>query len=378
VDKDALPAISFTATPWTALESDVAAWDALAANATEPNPFFESWFLLPALRAFSGGLDIRIMRLDVGGKLVGLMPLARRSRYYHLPLPNMGTWIHANCFLGAPLVSKGHEDAFWRALLEWADARPGMSLFLHLPHLPLDGPLHASLTAILREQNRYSALVFREERAMLSSTLSAEEYLRQALSTKKRKELRRQYNRLEDEGDVRFERYRDATQLAQWTEAFLKLEAAGWKGEAGSALRCDPSTESLFREALTGAAQQDRLERLTLSVDGRPLAMLATFLTPPGAFSFKTSFDEDFARLSPGVLLQRENLAILDDPAIAWTDSCATSDHPMIDRIWRERRPVGRLSIAIGGAARRTLFRGISLAEMARQGSPDSPSGNEA
>ena len=37
-------------------------------------------------------------------------------------------------------------------------------------------------------------------------------------------------------------------------------------------------------------------------------------LTPPGAFSYKTAFDERYARFSPGVLLQRENLAMLERP----------------------------------------------------------------
>jgi hypothetical protein len=28
---------------------------------------------------------------------------------------------------------------------------------------------------------------------------------------------------------------------------------------------------------------------------------------------------------------------LLEDATIAHTDSCATADHPMIDRVWRER-----------------------------------------
>ena len=77
------------------------------------------------------------------------------------------------------------------------------------------------------------------------------------------------------------------------------------------------------------------------------IAMLATFLTPPGAFSYKTAFDERYARFSPGVLLQRENLAILQRDGIAWTDSCAAADHPMIDHIWRERLPLCDLMVAL-------------------------------
>jgi hypothetical protein len=91
--------------------------------------------------------------------------------------------------------------------------------------------------------------------------------------------------------------------------------------------------------------------------------MLASFLCPPGAFSYKTAFDEAYARFSPGVLLQCENLALLERPGIAWTDSCAAADHPMIDHIWRERLAIAHHNVAIGGAARRLLFRALAARE---------------
>jgi len=288
-------------------------------------------------------------------------------RYYRWPIPNMASWLHGNCFLGAPLVAKGAEHAFWHALLAWADAHGGAALFLHLRQLPLTGALHAALGDVLAEGNREAAIVHREERAMLASGLSPDAYLEAALSGKKRKELRRQFARLSELGAVRFERRGDAEALAPWTGQFLALEAAGWKGRAGSALSNEPATAGLFREALAGAAARGRLERLTLYLDGRPVAMLATFLTPPGAFSYKTAFDESLARFSPGVLLQRENLAILEREGIDWTDSCAAADHPMIDHVWRERRSVGAVSIAIGGTLRRTAFHHLVQAELRRQ-----------
>lgn len=122
----------------------------------------------------------------------------------------------------------------------------------------------------------------------------------------------------------------------------------------------------MFRRSLEGAAARARLERLSLTINGRPIAMLASFLTPPVAFSYKTAFDERFARFSPGVLLQRENLRLLERPGITACDSCAAADHPMIDHIWRERRAIGRISIGIGGAARQLLFRQLSRAEKVR------------
>jgi CelD/BcsL family acetyltransferase involved in cellulose biosynthesis len=343
--------------------NDIARWDALSLMACEPNPFFESWYLLPSLRAFDPSGRIALLRVEANGALIGLMPLGRPRSYYGHPLPHLGSWIHANCFLGCPLVATGAEEQFWHALLGWADRHAGAALFLHLARLAEDGPLYRALRRVLADQGRPAAVVHRKERAMLSSPLSPQDYFEQSLSGKKRKELRRQSNRLSEEGEVALHRQPDADGIDHWADEFLALEAAGWKGAAGSALASDAATASLFREALHGAAQRGRLERLSMTLDGRAIAMLANFITAPGAFSYKTAFDEAYARFSPGVLLQQENLAMLDRSDIAWCDSCAAQDHPMIDHIWRERRAIARISIAIGGKARRALFRPLIRAE---------------
>ena len=354
---------------WQAFENPNAraAWDSLSAATSEPNPFLESWYLLPALRALDPGHEALFLRFHHDGALAGMLPLVREKRYYRWPFPHLRNWVHANCFLGAPLVIAGLEAEFWRALLAWADAHAGTALFLHLGAMPLTGPVDAGLRQVLAEQGREAGVVFSEDRAMLASPLSPEAYLEAAMSGKKRKELRRQHARLSELGEVTVERLADASGLTAWLDEFLALEHSGWKGAAGSALASHRATEALFREAMAGAAVRGRLERLSLRLNGEPIAMLASFLTPPGAYSFKTAFDERYARFSPGVLLQRENLAVLERPSIAWTDSCAAADHPMIDHIWRERRPVGRWSIAIGGKARRTLFHHLLRAELGRK-----------
>jgi len=364
----AAPAVDASVSDWRGADNPDfrAAWDDLAGRAAEPNPFFESWYLLPALRAHDPEGDVRLFCLHHDGALAGLVPLAPLSHYYGKPIPHWSAWMHGNCFLGAPLVAEGHETAFWQALLAWADRHAGRCLFLHLPHLPLDGANYRALAALCAEPGRPAGLVHREERAMLASDLTPDAYLEAALTGKKRKELRRQFARLSELGTLTITQTRDLADLEQWIEDFLALEHSGWKGSAGSALASHHTTAQLFREALPGAAARGRLERLTLALDGEPLAMLASFVTPPGAFSYKTAFDERFARFSPGVLLQRANLAMLDDPHVAWTDSCAAADHPMIDHVWRERRAIGRLSLGIGGQLRRLAFSALLRLELGR------------
>ena len=335
----------------------VADWERLAQRACEPNPFFEPWFLLPSLRQFGAGGGVHVMAWFRQGRLAGLFPMLRSAAYYGRPVPHARGWLHPNAFCGVPLIAAGQEEAFWRDLLAHLDRRPQQALLLHLPLLPEDGRANAALDRVLAGTGRAHYAAAQESRALLIGDTSAEAYLAAAMSAKKRKELRRQRNRLAEEGALAFERLEGDEGLAVWTAEFLSLEAAGWKGEAGSALASAPATQALFTEALAGAAKAGRLERLALRLDGPAIAMLANFITPPGAFGFKTAFDEDYARFSPGMLLQLENLALLERPDVEWADSCAAEGHPMIERLWRGQRRIVSRNIAIGGPARRALFR---------------------
>lgn len=339
-----------------------AEWDALATTAAEANPFAERWYLCAALQALeSATVRIAVVRDDCG--LVGLMPLTWPRSYAGLPLAHVQNWLNHNAFLGTPLVRKGTERAFWQALLAHLDSANDGTLFLHLASLATFGPVAVALQDLCNGEGRRHALVQDEERALLERGLSPDDYLEAYVRGKKRKELRRQHKRLAEEGVLAPKRSDGREGLDAWVDEFLTLEKCGWKGAEGSALACADDTSRLFHDCLQGAADAGKLELLDLRLDGKPVAMLVNFLTPPGAFSFKTAFDEDYARFSPGVLLQIENLALLERTGIDWCDSCAAADHPMIDSLWAGRRRIGRYSVAIGGRAKRATFAAVLIAE---------------
>ncbi len=342
-----------------------AAWDALAAEASEPNPFVERWCLQSALHLLDPERHARLVMVQGGadGPLIGVMPLAAAARYGPLPLRHVTGWAHPNHFHGAPLVRAGTESLFWSILLGWCDAAPWARTMLHVPRLTADGPLHRALTDVAGERGGDAAVVHREERALLDSALSPADYWDAAVRGKKRKELRRQANRLAEQGAVAFRRWAADDAIEPWIDAFLDLEARGWKGRAGSALASHGDTEAWFRAIVVGAAAAGKLDMRALDLDGRPLAMLVNFLCVPGGFSFKTAFDEDYARFSPGVLLQQANLDLLGDARIAWIDSCAAPGHPMIDSVWRERRALVWTNVPLGGAGDRFRFNALKRAE---------------
>lgn len=337
---------------------DQAEWDALAADAREANPFLESWYLLPSLELFGEDGKATVLTYRVDGTLCGLMTLTSTISYSGKPLLHLRNWAHANMFLGTPLVRKGHEAGFWRAVLDFADAATTYALFLHLRCLALDGEVYAALRAVCKEDGRTIGVVEAFERPVLDTALGADAYRDAALSRKRRKEWRRQGRLLAERGEVSFNWHRGADDLERWTRDFLRLEASGWKGDAGSALACDAKTRTVFTEALARAAREDALIRCELTLDGAPIAMLVNFRAADRqtTFGFKTAIDAGYRKYSPGVLLENAYLGILDEDGRTWCDSCAAPDHPVMSRLWTGRRAIGRVSVAIGGPLRRAAF----------------------
>jgi CelD/BcsL family acetyltransferase involved in cellulose biosynthesis len=73
--------------------------------------------------------------------------------------------------------------------------------------------------------------------------------------------------------------------------------------------------------------------------------------TGRSAVSLKIAYDEDYARFSPGVMLQMEYLA--DGLRLERVDSSARANHPMFDRIWIDRLPIVSLMVPFNRRAAR-------------------------
>lgn len=350
-----------TATPGAIPEHWRVAWDLLAAEASEPNAFAERWFIEASAPLADAG--VRLMAFWGDARLIGVIALTVARRYGRLPASNVQNWLHHHSFLGAPLIAAGWEAPFWDALLAALDKAAWAPNFLHVAGLVANGPVHRGLAA----QARGAATVHRERRALLQSALGPQAYYAATVRKKKRKDIARLQARLAELGAVGSETLGDDGDLDAWCDAFLALERSGWKAEAG-ALANRAETEAFFRRALADARAAGRLDMLRMTLDGRPIAMLVNFLSPPGSFGFKTAYDEDHARFSPGVLIQLANLAVLERPEIAWMDSCATPGHPMIESLWGERRDLVRVTVPLKGTKRRAVFLACRAAERAMAG----------
>jgi CelD/BcsL family acetyltransferase involved in cellulose biosynthesis len=184
-------------------------------------------------------------------------------------------------------------------------------------------------------------------RAMFRPTADADTYLCAALSAKHRKMIRRQERQLSEIGRLEYDALTPDDDVEVWIEEFLRLEASGWKGRENSAIASDESDQNYFRSIAKEAFRQGRLSMLALRLDGRPIAFKCDFHAGRGLFTFRIAFDENYARNSPGMLLEIENLRRLHARSqIEWVDSCNDSFSFMFSRLWTERRTI--LDVVVG------------------------------
>ncbi|MGH3017729.1 MAG: GNAT family N-acetyltransferase [Gaiellaceae bacterium] len=88
----------------------------------------------------------------------------------------------------------------------------------------------------------------------------------------------------------------------------FRVEAAAWKGRAGTAIVSSPKTERFYRDVGCWAAQRGSLRLAFLNLDGRPLAF--DFAVEEGArhYLLKTGYDPSYRALAPAMLLRYEML----------------------------------------------------------------------
>jgi CelD/BcsL family acetyltransferase involved in cellulose biosynthesis len=342
------------------------AWADLAARAAEPNAFYHPvWARAVAGRTSEHGVRA-LLAWDgpARTRLIGLLPVVSAWRSLRLPLPVLVAW-QAYAPLTTPLLDRDMTDIAARALV--AAARKAGAVALLMPALAEEGPSAAALRGALAEFKGAPVAFNRHQRALLDATQDSDTAIQSSLGAKKVKELRRQRNRLADDGEVAFKLAAPGPETAAALDAFLKLEASGWKGITGTALAQSEGDAAFIRNAVPDLVASGAAQVATLSSGEHVVAAGVLLRHLRRGYFFKIAYDESAAKTSPGVQITLDiTRQLCADGAIDSVDSIAISNHPMIDKIWRGRLAVGDLIVPAGkGGALLSACVGLILARNA-------------
>ncbi|MBV2186738.1 MAG: GNAT family N-acetyltransferase [Rhizobium sp.] len=345
--------------------------DFLTYRVMEANVFFAPRFLAPAMPR----LDERQIRLAVirdedarRSRVRLMMPFSVEKPGFSVGPSILRVWSNPFGPLGTPLVDAEGAAETIDNMLE-ALARPEAKLpgVLVLPDLRLNGRFVHLVKAVAIGRDLPLTVTNTFDRPILDSQEDGDTYLKTTISKNHRREMRRQFRLLGEEGHVSCNVARQPEEIRRRMEEFLALEASGWKGRKRSAMVMDRFRAAFAREAITNLAEVDAVRIHTLDLDGRAIASMVVFIMAGEAYTWKTAYDERYARFSPGKLLISDLTDWhLEDPNIERTDSCATPDHPFIGRFWKEREEMGTLLIGLKPNADRDMRQAATQLHMYR------------
>jgi hypothetical protein len=330
--------------------------DNLAMRALEPNVFNESLMFIPALQLVDVNVPLWIVcARDTAGVLQGVVPLVLEPLRRGFPTRVLRNWVHRYCFLGTPILDAGSAHQVLQELAAWMASGAAPAGGIQWVKVSWDGPFGQVVRQTFDQSHSWIVDVSTKRRAILERAPD----MKSPVSAKHAKDLRRLERRLAAHGRVEYSVLQQGEDWEPWYDEFLAVEASGWKGAEGSAIRSRTEDTEFFRSVLQRAHTGGRLQLMRLTVAGKAAAMKLNLRALGVSYSVKIGHDKAYAQFSPGILLELFNIKAfeLESDSILRMDSCAATNHPMIERLWSGRREIATITLARHGTLLRTLVR---------------------
>ncbi|AMJ60683.1 GNAT family N-acetyltransferase [Bosea sp. PAMC 26642] len=248
-----------------------------------------------------------------------------------------------------PVLDRDHAEDVACALLRHVKASRDLPKILALPLLPLEGPVYEALAEACRiVAGKLSTYETWSRPMMLPQPGDdAERYIRRSLGPGYKKRMQ-QFRAIGRDGEVTVRRLR-TEKAREAFETFLTLEAAGWKGKAGTAIACLPADAAYFRKLVALFAAQDALQVDTLLLGGQAIAMGVLIESAGSRHFLKIAYDETQSRHSPGraltIAMIRADFA--GRPPVHFDSGAGDGVDPST-YVWGERRTMANAVIGLG------------------------------
>ena len=251
--------------------------------------------------------DFRLLVAHRGGQLVAALPLvAERRKLAGVPARLLRSLSDDHSQRFDLLLDPAHAGDACRALVAWLGRTRDWDA-IELQSVLDEGAAAHALVAAARD----AGLPIGEWPSMVSPYLTlpaTTAELDKQLGAKFRSNLRRRAKKLEaDVGKIALEhvdgRDLNAVQLDALLSEGFTLEAAGWKGDAGTAIACDPSLRARYVALAHAFAARGQLACYFLRAGERRVAFHFALADDSTYYLFKPGFDPALASYGLGHLL---------------------------------------------------------------------------
>ncbi len=359
----------------TEIDDDfVTQWRDLECRAVEANAYLSPSFVLPALKHLLPNSPVYFLVSFVEKaaekQMCGLGVFLYSKGSVGFPLPHFVAFrtIHSY-FSGILLDESCAQEAADSMFSHIKSSKPrvfGVSFF----ETPMDGVLGEVMHSSFEKNGAEWHLRGTTQRAYLSirSSECGSEGWDSNISSKRRKNYRRNLKKLQDHGEIEWKLHQGENVGREHVDSFLELEDKGWKGDASSSMLSRQNNCLFFKEMVDAFAVNEKAFFSELSVGGKKIASTCNLISGGEGFAFKIGWDKDFYEYSPGVINEMQFIEKVDDSVlpVKSIDSGADEDS-FINSFWKERKQLSTGIVTLGfmGSCYIKLFLGLKMLKAA-------------
>jgi CelD/BcsL family acetyltransferase involved in cellulose biosynthesis len=267
-------------------------------------------------QAYGDEYELKVLVAGTNGELAAIAPLAAKRT-------GLGRLVFiGGCELSEPM------DLVYRdapALDRLAAAIAGLGLPMLLRRTDSRSPTVAALQRAYRRRT-----IFYTRQVAPAPWISLHEGWKDPesqFSPDRRSDIARARRRAERQGEVTAEVVTPRPdQLPALLEEVYRVEAAGWKGRAGTALACDDRRRAFFTSFAERAADVGMLRLAFLRIGERTAAVQLAAESAGRYWLLKVGYDEQFGRASPGTLLMLETVRYAASRGLTTFELLGTSE----------------------------------------------------
>jgi CelD/BcsL family acetyltransferase involved in cellulose biosynthesis len=277
-------------------------WNNLVEAAGIDHPFLSHEWVRTKWECFGEGKELHILLVKDGTEPIAIAPLmVSHGRMYGLKvrqIESIGN-IHTQRF--DFIVARSARQAYraiWKHLLHENDRWD----VLQLCQLPAGSRTLEELSKLAAGDGFLTGLWHSGDSPYLPLPGTWESYMK-SLNAKHRANLRNRLKRLSRLGEVAVETIESVEHVAGALTDGLRLEAAAWKRNAGTAICCRPELRLFYTKLAERVAKRGWLRLYFLTVDHRRIAFHYSVCWRDKLYLLKPGYDPAYAPYSPSNLL---------------------------------------------------------------------------
>jgi CelD/BcsL family acetyltransferase involved in cellulose biosynthesis len=289
------------------------AWDRLIAESGVPHPFVSHAWLSAWWESFGQDKTLQIFVVKSGTEWIGAAPMMiSNSKMYGLAVRRLDSIYNYHTPRSEfPVKPERRDEVFkllWKVMSD--PSADWDAVVLH--QLVAASPTLSSFEKFARNDGWRTGRWTAPASPFIALGCTYETLLGR-LSSNMRNNLRKRYMKLSEVGPVDIEIVDSASAVPSAMAEGLRIEAAAWKGQAGTAMMCDPDVQQFYTRLAVNAAQDGLLKLVFLRVNGKRIAFNYVLDQHGVLFGLKIGYDPDYQSYSPGNMLR----------ALILQDACA-------------------------------------------------------